>query len=81
MLERKMLWKEQEDEIEYPVSWDPKVKFPFVALSVLGVAGYKVLTQRERHFFASYELFGIAPIGDRLGKNDQAEADGIQQRD
>lgn len=42
--------------VEYPMMWNPRTEFSFVGLGDLGAAGAKVLEERERHFFATYEI-------------------------
>jgi len=45
-------------EAIFPSWWDPAVEFAFIAGPDLGLAAFKVLAERERHFYASYELCG-----------------------
>jgi len=45
-------------EITYTSNWNPDIEFTFVALSDLAAAAKVVLEERERHFYASYELVG-----------------------
>jgi hypothetical protein len=51
-----MLMKSPRKEVNFRSRWDPNVEFAFIAGLDLGVAVYKVLSERERHFYASYEL-------------------------
>jgi hypothetical protein len=45
-------------EVTFPCNWNPDVEFTFLALSDLASAAKVVLEERERHFYASYELVG-----------------------
>lgn len=71
----------QEDKPVYEANWDPEVKFSFCATKDLGEAGARVLEQREKHYWATYEMVSTpAPIsyteavkivGEEIGKEVQ----------
>ena len=50
----------QTSDEEAVLRWyfDPDVVFSFIALSDLGLAAFKVITEGEKHYYASYELSG-----------------------
>lgn len=69
----------------YPANWNPQTKFTFVSCKDVGEAAAKVLQEREKHFYATYQLVGTATpinyvevlafVSDAIGKQVQ-----IQQR-
>jgi uncharacterized protein YbjT (DUF2867 family) len=48
--------------VEFPMMWNPDTEFSFVELDDLGAAGARVLDERERHFYATYEICGTEPM-------------------
>jgi len=48
-------------ELEYKAAWSPDVLFSELAMRDLGEASLKVITEREKHYFASYDLASTMP--------------------
>ncbi|MCJ1309220.1 hypothetical protein MMC25_002877 [Agyrium rufum] len=51
-----MLASDPSQTVTYHARWNPEIPFSFVALSDLGEATAKVLQEREKHYFAQYEM-------------------------
>ncbi len=54
--------KGPDDVLEFAANWDPSVEFSFLALDDLARVGEIVLAERERHFYAKYELCSTMPM-------------------
>jgi len=48
-------------ELEYKAAWNPDVLFSELARRDLGDASFNVITEREKHYFASYDLASTMP--------------------
>jgi len=44
------------EEVDFRSLWGSAVEFSFIAGQDLGLTAYKALSEREKHFYASYEL-------------------------
>jgi uncharacterized protein YbjT (DUF2867 family) len=62
MLAKQAEGKGRGEEIVFPVMWDPKIQFSFLALRDLALAGKTVLEEKERHFLAKYDLCSTRPM-------------------
>jgi len=50
------------DKPVFSAPFDPRVAFSLIALRDLGAAAVKVITERERHYYAMYPLTSTGPI-------------------
>ena len=50
-----------EEKPVYSARWDPEVPFSFTKLHDIGEAAAKILSQREKHYFATYEMVSTSP--------------------
>jgi uncharacterized protein YbjT (DUF2867 family) len=75
-------------EVTCTINWNPDVEFTFVALSDLAAAAKVILEERERHFYASYELVGTDKLtyreicgiaGEVIGKKVKVEKRGSEE--
>lgn len=53
---------DQSPEIVFPAMWEPDVEFSMLALQDLGEVAAKVVTEREKHYFAEYPLASTWPV-------------------
>lgn len=78
-----------EESPVFKCAWNPDRKFSWIATGDLGEAMYTVLQEREKHFYATYELVGtrvpvsfgevMKLIGDKIGKEIRVEEAGFKE--
>ena len=47
-----------QDQPVHPTLWDPRTPFSFVSARDIGEAAARIFEQREKHFYATYQLVG-----------------------
>ncbi|KAJ9653616.1 hypothetical protein H2198_007207 [Neophaeococcomyces mojaviensis] len=57
----KQVTEDGKKELEFNAPWDANVLFSEIALRDMGDVSFKVITEREKHFFASYDLVSTMP--------------------
>lgn len=53
--------EEGKTELEYNAPWDTSVLFSEIAAHDLSEVSFKIITEREKHYFASYDLVSTMP--------------------
>jgi len=54
--------KGPKEDLEFPANWNPSIEFSFLALEDLAQVAKTVLGEREKHFYAKYELCSTMPM-------------------
>lgn len=78
-----------EEKPVYPMSWDPATDFSFCTTKDLGEAGARILEQREKHYYATYQFVStpsplnyneaITIISEEVGKNIEIKRRSLEQ--